>query len=241
MPDVLWDKLRSPTKYVSRKLGIEHVELRAAIHTIKARSNLGATDRIKIFDDGKVTDARLGISTMRSEERTRSKAFATFRVSGDDLIPDQITKVLKFYPTLSYRKGGQYLAGQRSEKLVGKTGVWFLSTEDIVASDRLSDHLSFILVVLGISSPLSQRRSGTTDSTSVSDITLRLKSIMDLRQLMKQRVLKATVTCFWHGVAGAKPPSIPVTQLLQTFSIDVESDFDADDGPKDEEGTPLVA
>ena len=56
MARVIWDKLRNPTKYVSSQLGIEQWQLRAAIHKIKARSHLGATDRVIIYDDGLVTD-----------------------------------------------------------------------------------------------------------------------------------------------------------------------------------------
>jgi hypothetical protein len=52
---VIWDKTRNPTKYVSDALGIARWLLRAAIHKIKARSNLGPTDKVIIFSDGKVT------------------------------------------------------------------------------------------------------------------------------------------------------------------------------------------
>jgi hypothetical protein len=57
MARLIWDKLRrSPTKSVSDQLGIERWQLRAAIHKIKAANNLGATDRVLIYDDGSVTD-----------------------------------------------------------------------------------------------------------------------------------------------------------------------------------------
>lgn len=58
MARIIWDKKRSPTKYVSRQLGIKRWQLRAAIHKIKARSNMDATDRVIIYDDGRVTDER---------------------------------------------------------------------------------------------------------------------------------------------------------------------------------------
>jgi len=53
---IIWNRKRNPTKFVSEKLGIERWQLRAAIHKIKARSNLGPTERVVIHDDGKVTD-----------------------------------------------------------------------------------------------------------------------------------------------------------------------------------------
>ena len=56
-PRVIWSQSGNPTDYASKVLGIERWQLRAALHKIKARSNLGATDDIAIYDDGKVTDA----------------------------------------------------------------------------------------------------------------------------------------------------------------------------------------
>ncbi|HUB97245.1 MAG TPA: hypothetical protein VL993_15090 [Stellaceae bacterium] len=53
---IIWDRKRNPTKHVSDQLGIERRDLRQAIHKIKARSNLGAADRVIIYDDGSVTD-----------------------------------------------------------------------------------------------------------------------------------------------------------------------------------------
>ena len=53
----IWSQSGNPTKDVSDSLRIERWQLREAIHKIKARNNLGATDRIEIWDDGSVTDA----------------------------------------------------------------------------------------------------------------------------------------------------------------------------------------
>jgi len=53
---ILWDRLRSPTPYVSHTLGIEEWQLRNAIHRLKDRWGLTGTDRVIIYDDGKVTD-----------------------------------------------------------------------------------------------------------------------------------------------------------------------------------------
>ena len=41
---------------LSDSLGLERWQLRSAIHAIKARADLGARDRVKIYDDGRVTD-----------------------------------------------------------------------------------------------------------------------------------------------------------------------------------------
>ncbi len=57
MATIIWDKGTSPTKYVSDTLGIAHWELRAAIHKIKTKANLGGADDVIIYDDGTVTDS----------------------------------------------------------------------------------------------------------------------------------------------------------------------------------------
>jgi hypothetical protein len=51
LANVIWDKHASPTNYVSRTLGIEHWKLRAAIHKIKAKANLGPVDDVIIYVD----------------------------------------------------------------------------------------------------------------------------------------------------------------------------------------------
>jgi hypothetical protein len=53
---VIWDRAGNPTRYVSDQLGITRVQLHVALHKIKAYSNLGATDRTVIYDDGSLTD-----------------------------------------------------------------------------------------------------------------------------------------------------------------------------------------
>lgn len=53
---MIWDRAGNPTRYVSDQLGITRVQLHVALHKIKAYSNLGATDRTVIYDDGKLTD-----------------------------------------------------------------------------------------------------------------------------------------------------------------------------------------
>jgi len=58
MASILWDRKRNPTEYVSKQLGIKRWQLRKAIHKIKSRSNLGAADRVIIYDDGTVRDER---------------------------------------------------------------------------------------------------------------------------------------------------------------------------------------
>ena len=140
------------------------------------------------------------------------RAFATLRVAGDDLVPNEVTKVLKIVPTTAYAKGEHYAAGPRSPDLVGRTGVWFFSTKGVVAGNQLGDHLAFLARLLlpgsGEAGPLPR-----------------------LQQLVRRRSLRVAVSCFWHGPVGARKPSIPrsVGEMLKLIPAEIETDFDADE------------
>ena len=45
-----------------------------------------------------------GTSTTRSESQDAGRIFATFRLAGDGLAPDQVTKILEIVPTQAYAK-----------------------------------------------------------------------------------------------------------------------------------------
>src|SRR5271157_2288899 len=156
-----------------------------------------------------------GISSTRSRMTEPVRAFATLRVAGDDLVPDEVTKVLKIVPTTAYAKREHYAAGPRSPDLVGRTGVWFFSSKGVVAGTQLGDHLAFLAMLLlpgsGEAGPLPR-----------------------LQQLVRRRSLRVAVSCFWHGPAGARKPSVPrsVGDLLKLIPAEIETDFDADERPR---------
>jgi hypothetical protein len=54
---IIWDHSGNPTRYVSDTLGISRGQLRQARHEVKRRANLGAQDRLVVYEDGGVTDA----------------------------------------------------------------------------------------------------------------------------------------------------------------------------------------
>jgi hypothetical protein len=135
-------------------------------------------------------------------------------VSGDDLVPAEITRIIKIHPTKAYAKGEHYSGGPRSPNLIGRTGVWFFATDRVVASDSLADHLAFLARLLlpgaGEAGPLPR-----------------------LQQLLRRKALRVSVSCFWHGTADAKRPSIPrsFTDLLKLIPAEIETDFDVDERP----------
>jgi Domain of unknown function (DUF4279) len=140
--------------------------------------------------------------------------YATLRVAGDQLVPEQVTRTLKIIPTCAYAKGEHYSGGPRSPDLIGCTGVWFVSREGVVAGNRLGDHFVCIEILL----------TGGRNETG---------PLAALQQLLRRRSLHAVVTCFWHGVPGARRPSIPRarTETLKLIPAAIETDFDVDERP----------
>jgi hypothetical protein len=55
---VIWNRGDSPSEHVAQELGLEHFQVRSAIHTIKAKTNLRGPDRVTIYENGDVTDER---------------------------------------------------------------------------------------------------------------------------------------------------------------------------------------
>ena len=152
-------------------------------------------------------------STMsRASEAVRT--FATLRVSGDDLVPDDVTRIIKIVPTKAYAKGEHYSAGPRSADLIGRTGVWYFATDRVVASNALADHLAFIA------------RSLLPGSGEVGPLPR-------LQQLLRRKSLRVSISCFWHGPSDGKRPSIPrsISELLKIIPADLETDFDVDERP----------
>lgn len=170
---------------------------------------------------------------MKSSPDDTVRAFATLRVVGDELIPSEITDILRLFPTKSYAKGEKYDAGRHAGQIIGKTGVWYLATDRIVASNRLVDHLLFLVSVLAPDSTLAGMAFIPNKATIGRPIAVApfFRRLERLKMVIEKRNLRAVVTLFWHGTTGAKHPPLPRTLLtiFRAFSIEIEMDFDADE------------
>jgi hypothetical protein len=157
-------------------------------------------------------------STTRSSDSTRQRAFATLRFSGDRLDPVRISAILEVPPTKAWRKGERYFAGQRTGHLIGRTGTWFLATDDLVTSPDLDEHLEFLTALLS---------QGPQDEEA---------RLVRLREVMARDNLKADVSCFWHGAAGEQPPTMSAekTAKLRALPAEIETDFGTDEPPSPE-------
>src|SRR5690349_14642193 len=85
-------------------------------------------------------------STTRSKAGTLS-AFAGLRFLGDSLEPRRLSQLLGVEPTTAYRKGEVYKRS-RGHEVIGRTGLWLLSSRGHVNSDELKDHLAYLKAVV---------------------------------------------------------------------------------------------
>lgn len=58
------------------------------------------------------------------------RSVATLRVIGDDLLPDEITRLLGCYPTTSHAKGEVVLGQKTGREYTKKVGMWRLEATD---------------------------------------------------------------------------------------------------------------
>ena len=150
------------------------------------------------------------ISMTNSENTIRT--FATLRFAGDELDPDEISRVVNEKPTRAYKKGQTYQPGPRSPGITGKTGVWYFSTKHKVPSKDLADHLNALERLI---SPFADQHS----------------RLRELREIMERKNLQAHATLFWRGPPGAQHPSVPSTAIaaLRRLPADIEPDFANED------------
>jgi hypothetical protein len=136
-------------------------------------------------------------------------AFAGLNFAGDRLDPVRITQMLGVEPTISYRKGEMYLRS-RGREARGRTGLWRLSTDKLINSHDLNEHLTRLLDIMF--------PGGST------------KFVEPLRALMRQFDLEADVDCFWYGEHGANLPEIS-EEMRTKFALigaTIETDFQTD-------------
>ena len=152
--------------------------------------------------------SRLATSTTKTEVRTDRKAFVTLRFTGDERDPGEISAILPVEPTRAHRKGEEFFAGPNAGTLRGRTGIWFLATDKLVASDDLADHLRFVETLL-YPKPGDDGR------------------ISRLREVLDRSHSRAHLTCFWRGDPGETAPQIPARfkSAIKPLAADIETDF----------------
>jgi hypothetical protein len=86
--------------------------------------------------------------------------------------------------------------------------LWFLSTDRLVPSDDLEDHLQFVQKLL---------YPAPDDDTRIAK----------LHTILRRDRARARVTCFWRSDLGETPPEIPprFKRALEPLAADIETDF----------------
>lgn len=157
------------------------------------------------------------------------RAFASLHISGNNLRPDEITEAMGLYPIEAHAKDQQFHLENNREKITARTGVWYFDTEKIINSQRLSDHVNFLVATLCPEGTLFGMLAPVAPSAEPMP---RLIKLLKLRTILQKRELHAVAGFFWHGVSGAKHPTIPrpVHQLFKSVPIEIEQDFEAEEG-----------
>src|SRR4051794_9710713 len=93
------------------------------------------------------------MKTTEPYPRGTKKVFATLRFSGSELNPGELTDVLGVAPSLAYRKGERYSDSPKrfatgTAPRIGRTGMWFFSTNGDVQEPNITMHLARIAFIL---------------------------------------------------------------------------------------------
>jgi len=137
-------------------------------------------------------------------------ASASLIFAGDRLDPSRVTVLLGVQPTTAYRKDEVYKRS-RGHEVIGRTGLWLLSSHGHVKSDQLNDHLAYLKAIIF---PPGQ-----------GDLVGSIKKLM-----REEGGLEAEISCFWYGEHGATPPLIPeeIRAAFSRIGATIETDFDTD-------------
>lgn len=76
----------------------------------------------------------------RVDNPNANRVYATFRIWGQDLDPDQITRIFGVIPSISFKKGDTRKAANK-----WRHGYWEINTSDKVQGTDLSIHIEWLL------------------------------------------------------------------------------------------------
>jgi hypothetical protein len=124
-----------------------------------------------------------------------------FRILGEELVPDMVSKHLSLQPTTAWKKGDQYHipnVGVRQRSI----GHWSLSTDGALASESVEEHAAFLLQKLE-----SQKRA--------------------VLELMQDPRFKVAISVWWEidEEHGSFSLSSELMSRLTALSHDIEFHF----------------
>lgn len=149
------------------------------------------------------------MSDALSENPNCSQTWATFRLAGEDLDPDEVTLLTGVTPSLAFRKGDSVFNPHTGEKICErKAGCWAVNTEDDVESTSMERHLVLLLDIL------EQSRDR-------------------IKELIRRLSLEADFHVYWVTASGTGGPIITAATLKRIADFGTDLDFEFQ-GPYDD-------
>lgn len=126
--------------------------------------------------------------------------YATLTIYPKLLHPDIISEMLGLAPTRQNVIGEKVTNSIGSTREIKKSG-WFLSTENIVLSKDLREHLDWILDKI---EPASQA----------------------IEKLQSRKETTMSISCVWHSLAGDGGPVLWPEQMIRISNLNLELSLD---------------
>lgn len=127
------------------------------------------------------------------------RTYATFRVGGPRLKPAEFTTVIGVEPTSAFLKGQDI--GTSDRPVPSSTGIWLLSTEELLTSTSIETHLWLLLDKLR---PASAR----------------------IKELAAEQSLEMDFFCYWRSKFGHGGPELSPDVLSRIASLGASLGFD---------------
>ena len=129
-------------------------------------------------------------------------AYASFTISGDNVVPEFWTTYFGIEPDTAIIKGTQFATPSgRISRVPARTSVWGVRSKAAVDSNELTPHLRYLVKRLVL--PRS-----------------------DLRELVKQVRAQMRFFCYWDNESGNRVPDVPadIRAMMEGMGGTVEID-----------------
>ena len=123
-----------------------------------------------------------------SDNPNCARTYAAFRLVGEDLDPEAVSRALGLEPDVARAKGEEITAGRVGPARQQRTGIWSLSTENHLTSTSLDSHLGHLL------GRIEPSRS-------------------QLEALRRDDDIRADFLCYWRSATGHGGPEVSAETL----------------------------
>ncbi len=128
-----------------------------------------------------------------------SKCYASLRLFGDNIVPDDISKLLGVIPNYKVVKGKEVISPSGKQR-IAPTGCWILNSEQNKSTD-LDEHINWLL-----------------DQVSRTEYPVALRHIVGVE--------KMDIFCYWSSATGQGGPEFLVETLCRLSSMGLKLGLD---------------